>query len=152
MKERKAMLRITSESFKSNAFIPVKYTCDGANINPSLVVSSLPVKTSTLVIIVEDPDANDGPFVHWLVWNIAPTNRIGENSVPGEPGTNDFGKLNYKGPCPPSGTHRYCFKVYALDNFLHLPSTAKKADLEAAMGRSVIAYGELVGMYERRNK
>lgn len=145
-----ASLRIASEAFKTNGFIPSKYTCEGANVNPSLIISGLPMATKTLAVIMEDPEAPKGIFVHWVVWNIPPTNKILENTVPGEEGTNDFKKKRYYGPCPPAGTHHYHFKVYALDNFLHLEQTSTKAELEAAMDKYVIGFGELIGQYARK--
>jgi hypothetical protein len=84
------------------------------------------------------------------VWNIPPTNKILENSIPGEEGINDFGKHNYSGPCPPVGPHHYHFKIYALDNFLHLQPTSTKAELEAEMDKYIIGFGELIGLYTRK--
>ena len=145
-----ASLKITSEAFKTNGFIPSKYTCEGDNINPSLIISGLPMNTKTLVLIVEDPDALKGIFVHWVVWNIPPTNKIIENTIPGEQGMNDFRKHKYAGPCPPSGAHRYMFKIYALDNFLHLDHKLGKTELETAMTKHVIGFGELIGIYKKK--
>jgi len=145
-----ASLKISSEVFSNNGMIPSKYTCEGENINPPIIISNLPMQSKTLVLIVEDPDASKGTFVHWLVWNIPPTNKIRENTVPGEEGKNDFKKHNYMGPCPPSGTHHYSFKIYSLDNFLHLEPTATRAELEAAMSKYVIGFGELIGMYKKK--
>lgn len=145
-----ASLKIASEAFKSNGSIPSRYTCDGANINPSLIISGLPMATKTLALIVEDPDAPEGVFIHWICWNIPPTNKILENTKPGEVGQNDFGKNEYAGPCPPNGLHHYHFKIYALDNFLHLDLSSSKAELEAAMDPYVIGFGELIGTYARR--
>ncbi|MEO5675437.1 MAG: YbhB/YbcL family Raf kinase inhibitor-like protein [Chitinophagales bacterium] len=146
----KATLKIGSESFKNQGFIPSKYTCEGENINPALIISGLPMATKTLALIVEDPDAPEGNFVHWVVWNISPTNKIRENIIPGEEGLNDFNNHHYSGPCPPSGTHRYIFKIYALDNFLHLNPKCTKADLEAAMDIHIIGVGELIGQYKKK--
>lgn len=106
--------------------------------------------TKTLALVMEDPDSPQGVFVHWVVWNIPPTNKILENTSPGEAGTNDFGDKEYSGPCPPSGLHHYHFKVYALDNFLHLDPKCGKADLEQAMDPYIIGFGELVGTYSRK--
>jgi len=145
-----ASLRIASEAFKANSPIPSRFTCDGNNVNPSLIISGLPMATKTLALILEDPDATKGVFVHWVVWNIAPTNKILENTIPGEEGVNDFGKHHYSGPCPPEGMHHYHFKIYALDNFLHLAGNSTKAELEAAMEKYVIGFGELIGQYSRK--
>ena len=100
-------LVISSPAFKNNKEIPRKYTCDGEDVNPQLDINGLPEETKSLVLIVDDPDAPMGDWVHWIVWNIAPTDKIKENSVPGVEGMNDFSKHYYGGPCPPSGTHRY---------------------------------------------
>ena len=127
--------------------IPRKYTCDGENVNPPLYVREVPKETKSLVLIVDDPDAPSGTWEHWNVWNIPPTKRIEENSIPGVEGINDFGKHAYGGPCPPSGTHRYFFKVYALDNMLSLQVHSRKKDIEEAMKDHVLAKGELVGVY-----
>ena len=140
-------LLVTSPVFYNNNMIPRKYTCDGDNVNPPLYVREVPKETKSLALIVDDPDAPSGTWEHWNVWNIPPTKRIEENSVPGVEGTNDFGKHAYGGPCPPSGTHRYFFKVYALDNMLSLQVHSKKKDIEEAMKDHVLAKGELVGVY-----
>jgi len=143
-------LRLTSPAFKSNGLIPEKYTCDGNDVNPSLHIEDLPKETETLVIIVDDPDAPMGTWVHWVVWNIPPVKDIQENSVPGIEGINDFQKHSYGGPCPPSGTHRYFFKGYALDTKLELSQNARKKDVEKAMDGHILAKGEIIGLYSRR--
>ena len=140
-------LLVTSPVFYNNNMIPRKYTCDGDNVNPPLYVREVPKETKSLVLIIDDPDAPSGTWEHWNVWNIPPTKRIKENSVPGVEGMNDFGKHAYGGPCPPSGTHRYFFKVYALDNMLSLQVHSRKKDIEEAMKDHVLAKGELVGVY-----
>ena len=143
-------LTITSPAFESNKSIPSKYTCDGNNVNPTLNIEGIPKETKSLVLIVDDPDAPMGTWDHWIVWNIPPTNKIEENSVPGIEGLNDFRKRSYGGPCPPSGTHRYFFKVYALDTKLDLNPNSRKKDVEKAMKDHILAKGELVGLYSRR--
>ena len=108
--------QITSPVFENNGFIPKKYTCDGADVNPQLLIANVPARTKSLSLIVDDPDAPAGTWVHWVVWNIDPqTLEIKEHSVPNgaNQGLNDFSKHNYGGPCPPSGTHRYFFKLYS---------------------------------------
>jgi Raf kinase inhibitor-like YbhB/YbcL family protein len=142
-------LTVTGPAFENNKLIPVKYTCDGDDVNPLLIIEGIPEETKSLVLIVDDPDAPMGTWDHWVVWNIPPTNRIEENSVPGVEGLNDFRKHSYGGPCPPSGTHRYFFKVYALDTKLDLNQNSKKKDLEKAMKDHTLAKGELVGLYSR---
>jgi Raf kinase inhibitor-like YbhB/YbcL family protein len=142
-------LKITSMAFEHNGMIPTKYTCDGGDINPPLNIQSIPDRTASLVLIVDDPDAPVGTWDHWVVFDIEPSNTIDEDSVPGTEGTNSWGRTSWGGPCPPSGTHRYFFKVYALDTKLGLDSSAKKEDVEEAMGGHVLAKGEIVGKYAR---
>lgn len=142
-------LTITSPAFTTGDFIPRKYTCQGEDINPSIDVSGIPGETQSLVMIVDDPDVPMGTWVHWVVWNIPVAARIAENSVPGEEGWNDFKRKEWGGPCPPSGTHRYYFKVYALDDMLDLPSGSTKEELESAMGGHILAKGELMGKYKK---
>jgi Raf kinase inhibitor-like YbhB/YbcL family protein len=143
-------LSVMSPTFENNQLIPAKYTCDGDNVNPPLAIDGVPEGTKTLALIVDDPDAPMGTWDHWIVWNIpATTSKIAENTVPGTEGMNDSKRRSYGGPCPPSGTHRYFFKVYALDVKLDLSSTARKRDVEKAMQGHVLAKGELVGLYRR---
>src|SRR6266481_5123903 len=110
-------MRITSSAFQEGASTPSKFTCDGAGTSPPLQIADVPSGAKSLALIVDDPDAPSGLFTHWTVWNISPqTSTIGEGSTPqGVQGTNDFGKAGYGGPCPPSGTHRYYFRIFALD-------------------------------------
>lgn len=143
-------VKISSTVFNNNGPIPPTYTCDADDISPPLVIKDVPRNAETLVLIVEDPDAPVGTWVHWVVWNIPVTENIQENSVPGTEGVNDFRKNSWGGPCPPSGTHRYFFKVYALDTQLKLPNSATKADVKAAMKGHIVGKGELVGLYTRR--
>jgi Raf kinase inhibitor-like YbhB/YbcL family protein len=152
--ERKmTKLSIASPAFSHNGMIPSKYTCDGADVNPPLSIGNIPEKSWSLALVVDDPDAPVGTWVHWVVWNIGPgTKVIPENSVPkgALQGTNDFRKQSYGGPCPPSGTHRYFFKLYALDASLSLKSGATKAQLEEAIKGHVLAQAELIGLYRRK--
>ena len=144
--------QITSPAFENNGFTPKKYTCDGADINPQLLIANVPAETKSLALIVDDPDAPAGIWVHWVVWNIAPqTHEIKENTVPNgaTQGLNDFRKRSYGGPCPPSGTHRYFFKLYALDTMLTLDFNATKAHVEKAMRKHIIAETRIVGLYKR---
>jgi hypothetical protein len=143
---------LTCQAFPNNGMIPSEYTCDGADGNPPLSIRNVPEKSRSLALIVDDPDAPRGTWVHWVVWNIGPdTTEIPANSVPGGAlqGTNDFGKRNYGGPCPPSGTHRYFFKLYALDNSVALNAGATKAQLEEAMKGHLLEKAELIGLYRR---
>jgi len=143
-------LTIAAPAFENNGFIPSKYTCDGDDINPALNIDDIPPETKSLVLIADDPDAPMGTFDHWVVWNIPPTNKIEEDSVPGTEGLNDFGKHSYGGPCPPSGTHRYFFKVYALDAKLNLNPNSRKKDVEKTMQGHILAQGEIIGIYKRK--
>lgn len=142
-------LIVRSPAFEKDKLIPSKYTCDNANVSPPLTIEGIPEKAKSLAIIMEDPDAPAGLFIHWVVWNIPPTSAIEENSVLGTQGLNTSKKHGYHGPCPPSGTHRYFFKVYALDTKLNLNPLSEKADLETAMQSHVLAQGELMGLYRR---
>ena len=142
-------MEVTSALFNHHDFIPRRYTCDGKNVNPSLDLGQIPRKTASLAIIVDDPDAPVETWVHWVMWNIPLTHRVEENSAPGVQGINDFGKNIYSGPCPPKGTHRYFFKVYALDRTLDIPQTSGKGELEKAMAGHIIGFGELIGLYRR---
>src|SRR5437899_918563 len=147
-----ARMKITSSAFPEGGTIPSKFTCDGSDTSPPLQITGVPSEAKSLVLIADDPDAPGGLFTHWLVWNIPPqTNSIGEGSAPkGLQGTNDFGKSGYGAPCPPSGVHRYYFRVFALDRELDLRSGAKRSQLDAAMKGHVIAQGELIGRYARK--
>jgi Raf kinase inhibitor-like YbhB/YbcL family protein len=147
-----ATMKITSSAFHEGANIPSKFTCDGSDTSPPLQIAGVPSGAKSLVLIVDDPDAPGGLFTHWLVWNIPPqTGSIAEGSAPqGVQGANDFGKSGYRGPCPPPGTHRYSFKIFALDRELELRSGAKRSQVDAAMKGHVIARGELVGRYARK--
>ncbi|MGZ5304108.1 MAG: YbhB/YbcL family Raf kinase inhibitor-like protein [Bacteroidia bacterium] len=141
-------LKITSTPFESGQSIPAKYTCDGEDINPHLNIEGMPIPTQTLALIMEDPDAPSGMFIHWLCWDLPPVSNIDENSQMGTQGINSFGKKGYKGPCPPRNSkHHYNFKVYALDAKLDLQETATRAELEKAMESHIIAKGELQGLY-----
>jgi len=151
-------MNITSNAFENNMSMPNTYTCDGKNINPPLAWSGIPSSTKSLALIEDDPDAPSGDWVHWLLWNIPPTvTSIPERFAPSASpetaaiveGTTSFFHAAYGGPCPPSGTHRYYFKLYALDTILSLPSTATKEDLLQAMQGHIIEQAELVGLYQR---
>ena len=144
------VMRLSSPAFVNNGMIPPEYTCDGDNINPALDIGDIPKGTKTLALIMDDPDAPAGVWVHWVVWNITPTNKIEKDSTPGVEGTNDFRKTSYGGPCPPSGTHRYFFKLYALDTELGIKPGASKKELEKAMQGHILANAELVGKYGRQ--
>jgi hypothetical protein len=146
-------LRISSSAFGNNALVPVKYTCDGEDIAPPLSIEGVPEKARSLALVVDDPDAPAGTWVHWVVWNIDPkTAEIPEGSVPqgARQGMNDFRRLDYGGPCPPSGTHRYFFKLYALDTLLDLEKGADKAALERSLKGHLLAQTQIIGLYRRK--
>ena len=142
-------MELTSTAFRNNGFIPKTYTCDGEDISPSLVIKGIPPDAKSLALIVDDPDAPAGTWVHWVVFNIPITLEIKENSVPGIQGVNDSRQLGYGGPCPPSGVHRYFFKIYALDTLLNLKEGITKGALEKAMQPHILDKAELVGLYKR---
>ncbi|QEC65800.1 YbhB/YbcL family Raf kinase inhibitor-like protein [Panacibacter ginsenosidivorans] len=142
-------LKVNSTAFNNDGMIPVAFTCDGSNISPPLDIDHIPEEAKCLVLIVDDPDASVGTWVHWIVWNIPVTHHIKENQVHGIKGMNDFQQYDYSGPCPPSGTHHYFYKVYALDALLNLPANTRKPQLEKEMSKHIIAFGELVGLYKR---
>jgi len=143
-------LRVRSAAFGDGGSIPPKYTCEGENVNPPLEISGLPENTKSLALIVEDPDAPKGVYDHWIVWNIPPNEAIRENSRPGVSGKNSFGNTGYGGPCPPSGSHRYFFKVYALDSDLKIQAGSDKKALQDAMKDHMLGSGELMGHYQKR--
>ena len=144
------IMKVTSSAFGNGENIPQKYTADGENVNPPISIRDIPEGTKSLVLIVDDPDAPGGTWDHWIVFNIPPGETINENSVPGTEGRNDFGKNSYGGPAPPSGTHRYFFRVYALDRELDLPAGSTKEQVLEAMENHIIGRGELMGTYSRK--
>jgi Raf kinase inhibitor-like YbhB/YbcL family protein len=143
-------LIVRSAAFEDNQTIPAKHTCDGENVNPQLTIMGIPDSAASLALIVDDPDSPRGAFAHWVVWNISTGGEIDEHSVPGDEGLNSLGENMYSGPCPASGTHKYFFKVYALDSKLKLSPDTTKQGLEAAMQGHVIAWGALVGRYRKK--
>ena len=147
-----ATIKITSSAFHEGGNIPSQFTCDGSDTSPPLQIAGVPTGAKSLVLIVDDPDAPGGLFTHWLIWNISPqTSSIPEGSATkGIQGANDFGKSGYRGPCPPPGTHRYSFKIFALDRELDLRPGAKRTQLDSAMKGHVIGQGEIVGRYARK--
>jgi|TARA_Y100000310_G_scaffold93932_1_gene91515 hypothetical protein len=145
-------MKLTSPAFENNKEMPSEYTCDGANILPELNIDEVPENTKSLALIMDDPDAPVGTWVHWVVWNIPPdTKTIAKGTEPqGTQGKTSFGKPGYGGPCPPFGTHRYFFKLYALDMTLDIKEDSDKKDLEAAMDGHIIEKTELLGLYKRK--
>lgn len=139
--------------FNNNEKIPEEFTCDGNNTSLPLEITDIPKNSKTLAIISDDPDAPMGTWVHWVVWNIKFNENslnINEGESPGTEGITSFKKIGYGGPCPPSGTHRYFFKVYALDSELSLSKGATKQQLETAMKGHILDKAELIGLYSRK--
>jgi len=144
-------MTLSSPEFENGEKIPAKYTADGEDISPPLTFDEIPENAQSLALIMDDPDAPGGTWVHWIVWNIPPE-FIGLSEgeiIPFPHGTNDFGTLDYGGPSPPSGTHRYYFKLYALDIMLELEEGATKKQLLDAMEGHVLAKAVLMGKYSR---
>jgi Raf kinase inhibitor-like YbhB/YbcL family protein len=148
-------LRLSSPAFTNGSQIPSRYTCDGDNFNPHLVLHGVPEQAKSLTLVMEDPDAPTGLWTHWIMWNIpAETKEIREHTVPfgALEGTNSGRKKGYTGPCPPGGTHRYFFRVFALDRKLALEAGAGRDELERAMEGHILATAELMGNYGRTNQ
>ena len=145
-------MRISSPAFRNNEKMPSRYTCDGTNVSPPLAIEEVPAGAKSIAFVVYDPDAPNGMFVHWLAYNIIPTGstlKIGERAAPGTQGMNSNKRRAYIGPCPASGTHRYFFKAYALNDKLQQDSGMDKTNLERAIYGHVIAEAEFVAMYEK---
>ncbi|WP_299762280.1 YbhB/YbcL family Raf kinase inhibitor-like protein [uncultured Pontibacter sp.] len=140
-------LQLSSKAFSTGEFIPAKYTCDGDDINPPLEIGAFPEGTQSMVLVINDPDAPNGDWTHWLVWDLPLIHTIEENSVPGIVGLNDFGNCNYGGPCPTISTHRYFFRVYAIDVKVGLPEGSTKENVFLQMENHIIGTGELMGLY-----
>lgn len=151
-------ISLKSSAFSANGFIPVQYTCDGPNHSPALSWENIPDQTRSLVLVVEDPDAPGRTFTHWIIYDMPATLQELPENLPAQPflsiggvqAKSDFGRYGYGGPCPPSGTHRYLFKLYALDQVLDLPPGTSKAEVFSAMQNHILATGELMGRYSRQ--
>lgn len=151
-------IQIESPAFKYGDFIPAKYTCDDLNISPPLKWSGVPEETKSIALICDDPDAQIGDWVHWVLYNIPPNTKALKENIPLEKilmdgsfhGLNDWKKYGYGGPCPPSGVHRYYFKIYALDIKLEASYGLTKKQLLDVMKGHIIAQGELMGKYQRK--
>lgn len=143
-------MQLTSPSFSADGTLPDKYAYKHDNISPALSISGVPDGAQSLALIVTDPDAPMGEWVHWLMWNIPPyTTAIAEDEVPtsATEGLTDYGQANWGGPAPPSGTHRYVFTLYALDTTLDLPNTSKRDHFETSIQDHIIESCELIGTY-----
>lgn len=142
-------MRLTSPVFSSGEFIPAPYTCDGADISPPLEIEDIPPRAVSLALVMDDPDSPGRTFVHWILYDIEVAGRIEEGSHPGTGGLNDFGRTDYGGPCPHSGTHRYVLKIYALDRKLGREKGLNKEAVLAAIEGHILASAELTGRYRR---
>jgi len=151
-------IELTSSAFAESGMIPPQYTCDGQDVSPPLRWESVPEGTGSIALICDDPDAPMGTFVHWVLYNLPANVKELPEGVPVEEtlpngarqGTSDFGTTGYGGPCPPGGTHRYFFKIYALDAPVELSACATKAELLGAMEGHILAQGQLMGKYKRQ--
>ncbi len=151
-------MKLESSAFSHEGMIPTKYTCDGADISPALSWRDVPEGTQSLALICDDPDAPGMTFVHWIIYNLAPDTQQLPEDVPKQEqldngalqGQNNFGKVGYGGPCPPGGTHRYFFRLYALDQMLNLEAGVNRDQLDQAMEGHILAQAELMGQYSRK--
>ena len=145
-------LTVTSTSFTDNGSIPTKYTCEGTQTSPALNITGVPSGAKSLALILNDPDAPmAGGFTHWVMWNIPTDGNIPEDFKGAVQGFNGAKHAGYIGMCPPTGTHHYHFKIYALDTQLTLDNSTDKAGLEKAMQGHILAEGEIVGLYKKVN-
>ncbi len=150
-------IKITSSAFADGGLIPAKYTCDGADVSPPLQWDAVPEGTRSIALICDDPDAPMGTWVHWILFNLPSDAKELAQNIPTEEtlpngakqGVNDFGRVGYGGPCPPGGTHRYFFKIYALDTEVGLEAGADKRQLLKTMEGHILEQGQLVGKYKR---
>jgi Raf kinase inhibitor-like YbhB/YbcL family protein len=154
---KKMQIKVKSSAFEEGGMIPKRYTCDGTDVSPPLAWTSVPEGTKSIALICDDPDAPMGTWVHWVLFNLpAEVKELPENVPPQKrlengaiQGANDFRKIGYGGPCPPGGTHRYYFKLYALDTEMNLQAGATKKELLKAMEGHILAEGQLMGKYKR---
>ena len=145
-------MRITITNLLDKDLLPPINTCDGDDLSPALEIDEVPQKAQSLVLIVDDPDALNGQFIHWLLWNIPVGTEFiaeGQSPIGAVAGTNSFGRVGYTGPCPPKGTHRYIFKLMALDTVLDLPVSTTIKELEKAMNEHILSQTEIVARYGR---
>lgn len=153
----KMEIKIKSTAFTEGGMIPKKSTCDGMDVSPPLTWNSVPEGTKSFALICDDPDAPMGTWVHWVIFNLPGDTKVLPENIPrqktlasgAKQGINDFRKIGYGGPCPPGGTHRYYFKLYALDTEINLGAGATKAELLKAMEGYILAEGQLMGKYRR---
>ncbi len=153
MQSHVGSLALTSPAFHNNETIPLHYTCQGDNVSPPLHIDGVPAATRSMALIMHDPDAPNGDFAHWVVWNMPPSlKQVGENSVPtgAVQGATGFGSNKYGGPCPPSGVHHYIFDLYALDSTLNVPATTGQTELKQAMQGHVLDQTSLTGLFSKQ--
>ena len=143
-------MKLSSPDFEHEAYIPMKFTCQGEKINPALIIEGIPAEARSLALIIDDPDAVGGNFVHWVLYNLPPAGRIEENTVPGKQGLNSLGRLGYVSPCPPTGVHRYFFRIYALDKMLDYGEGLSKPELEKEISAHLLDKAELIGLYQKK--
>ena len=143
-------MKLSSPAFENNALIPAKFSCQGQGVNPALVIENIPKEAKSLVLIMDDPDAPGGDFVHWVLYDIPVTSRIEQNSIHGKQGVNSLGRLGYVSPCPPAGVHRYFFKIYALNKILNLDEGMSKADLIKGIAAHILDKAELIGLFQKK--
>ncbi|MCH7558562.1 MAG: YbhB/YbcL family Raf kinase inhibitor-like protein [Planctomycetes bacterium] len=151
-------IKITSSAFEDGGLIPAKYTCDGADVSPPLQWDAVPEGTKSIALICDDPDAPMGTWVHWVLFNLPSDAKELAENIPTEEtlpngakqGVNDFGRIGYGGPCPPGGTHRYFFKIYALDTEVGLQAGADKRRLLKTMEGHILGQDQLIGKYKRQ--
>lgn len=151
--KRMTQMKLTSPEFVQNNPIPGKYSCDGDDVNPPLAIEGVPKEAQSLALVMDDPDAPAGVWVHWVMWNIDPAaTRIASGGTPpgAQEGMNSWKRKGYGGPCPPSGTHRYYFRLYALKEKLNLSQSATRKDLDHAMQGKILAQCELMGVYSKK--
>lgn len=143
-------MKVSTPAFDEGAAIPARYTCDGTDVSPPLALSDIPEGTVSLVVVMDDPDAPRGTWDHWVAYDLPVALEIGEGAAEaGTPGKNSWGEEGYRGPCPPGGTHRYFFTVYALDSSLGLPAGKDKGDVLDALAGHLLDEASLMGTYSR---
>jgi len=151
---------ITTAAFAPGTAVPSVHTCDGADTSPPLAWSGAPAGTKAFALVVHDPDAPAGDWLHWVAWNIPAAVHALPEGIPKKEllpdgmrqGKNDFGKTGYGGPCPPSGTHHYVFALYAIDAMLSLPASAPRDQIEKEIRAHLLAEAEVTGTYQRRKR
>jgi Raf kinase inhibitor-like YbhB/YbcL family protein len=143
-------LKVTSPDFEHEGEIPSKFTCEGKDVNPTFEIANIPGGAKSIVIMMEDPDSRSASMNCWIVWNLKPTGVIEEGTTAGIRGRNSLGKTSYQGPCPNAGTHRYFFKVFALDDMLNIEEHSDRWAVQEEMKSHVIASGEIMGWYRRK--